>query len=230
MRSVRISSISVPIVKLAGAFRRQLRVVVQDDRRGQHDLPPAIGVAEEPASRRCSRTRPRRPAQIGGSVIEMNSPPETLDLIMCAATCQRPGQRLFPVLRHGVGHAQVLHPDPEPHVRHGPAISVARTDTALAQRFPAADRILRYPGRPEGRRLPASGSRSSPPATAKSLTAALAEQVRARSTVNSISRSTASSQAAAGEPATVRRCTCRKRRIIWTARLRRSAQGRIRSA
>ena len=75
MRSVRISSISVPSKRSPGTFRGNLRIVVKDDRRGQH------GVSSPGRPTRTGQTPRFRQAAVasrrdsGGSVKEKNFPP-----------------------------------------------------------------------------------------------------------------------------------------------------------
>ena len=154
------------VVELAGAFRGQFGVVVQDDRRGQHDLPAALGIGQHrPAAHVLAlghgRLGPHRrighrdELAAGGAQDHVRGD-------------QRAGQRIFPALRHGFGRGPVFHPDPEPdrlprtRQRNGQHRHRAR------QRGPPAHRV---PGLATGSGwLAASGSRSSPPGTANSST------------------------------------------------------------
>ena len=149
-------------------------------------------------------------AQIGGSVIEMNSPPETL-MIVCAAisadgsaSSRRCGTGLTAVRFSTRTWSRTA--------RHGPGTSIARTDTAPAS---GSRRRTAYRGPvPSGPPGSSSGSRSSPPAMANSSTTP-SDRSTAPSAVTSISRSTASSQPWP-DPSVVRRWTCRNRRMTWT--------------
>jgi hypothetical protein len=153
-------------------------------------------------------------AHSGGSVIEMNCPPDTL-MITCAAT-SAVGSASARTAGTGSPEVRFCTRTWRRTARHGPGTGLACTDTAPSRGWrrrtatPAAS-------------WPASGSRSSPPGTENSLTQP-APSSSAAPTVNSISRSTASSHVPAAAPgacpagpSVLRRWTCRNRRMICSS-------------
>ena len=154
-------------------------------------------------------------AQIGGSVIEMNSPPVTL-MIVCAAT-SADGSASSRRLGTGPTAVRFSTRTWSRTARHGPGTGIVRTDTAPASGSRRRT-VYRGPVPSFGPPASPSGSRSSPPPMANSRTTPSDRSAPAPA-VTSISCSTASSQAwsaASPDPSVVRRWTWRNRRMTWT--------------